>query len=139
MPNRAEALAQALELMIRTHDEPAESLLQEMKEQQWLAQARAALEAYRSQPDGWRPIETAPKDGTCVLLGEYVYNNTWAGFLPEPYDDDEDEWKTYFYQFVGGWVENDYDKPCWRAAEYHAFGHNPTHWMPLPAPPEPEK
>jgi len=89
----------------------------------------------------WQPINTAPKDGTCILLGEYVYNNTWEGFLPGPYDDDDDddEWKTYFYQFVGFWREDDSDKPCWRAAEYFAFDHNPTHWMPLPAPPEPEK
>lgn len=38
-------VVEALILMIRTHDEPAESLLQEMREQQWLAKARAALRA----------------------------------------------------------------------------------------------
>jgi hypothetical protein len=36
-------LLEALILMVRTHDEPAESLLQEMKEQKWLDQARAAI------------------------------------------------------------------------------------------------
>ncbi len=36
-------LLEALILMVRTHDEPAESLLQEMREQQWLEQARAAI------------------------------------------------------------------------------------------------
>lgn len=36
-------LRAALCLMVRTHDEPAESLLQEVKEQQWLDRARAAL------------------------------------------------------------------------------------------------
>lgn len=36
-------LLEALLLMVRTHDEPAESLLQEMKEQAWLSQARAAI------------------------------------------------------------------------------------------------
>lgn len=36
-------LKEALCLMVRTHDEPAESLLQEVKEQQWLDKARAAL------------------------------------------------------------------------------------------------
>ncbi len=36
-------LKAALCLMVRTHDEPAESLLQEVKEQQWLDRARAAL------------------------------------------------------------------------------------------------
>lgn len=37
-------LVEALNLMVRTHDEPAETLLQEAKEQQWLAKARAALQ-----------------------------------------------------------------------------------------------
>lgn len=36
-------LKAALCLMVRTHDEPAENLLQEVKEQQWLDKARAAL------------------------------------------------------------------------------------------------
>ncbi len=36
-------LLEALILMIRTHDEPAETLLQEMKEQKWLEKARAAI------------------------------------------------------------------------------------------------
>ena len=43
LASRVRGLEGALILMIRTHDEPAETLLQEAKEQQWLAQARAAL------------------------------------------------------------------------------------------------
>lgn len=39
---RDELLA-ALILMVRTHDEPAESSLQEMKELQWLERSRAAI------------------------------------------------------------------------------------------------
>lgn len=39
----APELLEALILMVRTHDEPAESLLQEMREQKWLEQARAAI------------------------------------------------------------------------------------------------
>jgi hypothetical protein len=39
----APELLESLILMVRTHDEPAESMLQEMKEQQWLAKARAAI------------------------------------------------------------------------------------------------
>ena len=39
----APELLAALILMVRTHDEPAESLLQEVKEQQWLEKARAAI------------------------------------------------------------------------------------------------
>jgi hypothetical protein len=36
-------LLEALILMVRTHDEPAATLLQEMKEQKWLEKARAAI------------------------------------------------------------------------------------------------
>ncbi len=39
----APELLEALVLMVRTHDEPAETLLQETKEQQWLEKARAAI------------------------------------------------------------------------------------------------
>lgn len=38
-------LREALTLMIRTHDEPAESLIQESRERRWLDAARAALQA----------------------------------------------------------------------------------------------
>lgn len=43
-------LLEALVLMVRTHDEPADTLLQEAKEQQWLAQARAAIARATGEP-----------------------------------------------------------------------------------------
>ena len=72
----------------------------------------------------WQLIETAPKDGPPVLLGA----NDWP--LP----------------FVGWWIN---DKARWAAAGIfngryagHCGGRSaisaipqPTHWMPLPAPP----
>lgn len=39
----AAELLGSLILMVRTHDEPAETLLQEAKEQQWLLKARALI------------------------------------------------------------------------------------------------
>lgn len=39
----APELLEALILMVRTHDEPAETLLQEIKEIQWVDKARAAI------------------------------------------------------------------------------------------------
>jgi len=39
----APELLEALILMVRTHDEPAESSLQEMKELRWLESARAVI------------------------------------------------------------------------------------------------
>ena len=64
----------------------------------------------------WRPIATAPKDGTWLLLftpdatEPRIYVGAWAEF--ENYD--------------ACWVENYCDDPL--PAE-------PSHWMPLPEPP----
>jgi hypothetical protein len=62
----------------------------------------------------WQSIETAPKDGTRVLLHH-------------PHAEDE----TVVAGFWGEWGGAG---PCWITD--HAEGWlNPTHWMPLPAPP----
>jgi Protein of unknown function (DUF551) len=59
----------------------------------------------------WRPIESAPKDGTRVMLADMrsVVTGLWNPQVP-------------------GW-ECD-----WRVGNY---GDRPTHWMPLPDPPPP--
>ena len=68
----------------------------------------------------WQPIESAPKDGTeilCLVDG---------GIYPAVYTDD------YFgdYRFVGWWERNN----------HYPFNDDvPTHWMPLPEPPEVKK
>ena len=58
--------------------------------------------------DAWQPIETAPKDGTRVLL-HYVHKN---------------------FTKIGAW-----DAGCryWSADQWF-HERPPTHWMPLPAP-----
>jgi hypothetical protein len=61
----------------------------------------------------WRPIETAPKDGTLVLA-------CWAG--------------SGMYPIITRWLKN---AQAWT----HPFNkpvNPPTHWMPLPTPPEKE-
>jgi len=128
MTNHAEALAKAMELMIRTHDEPAESLLQEMKEQQWLAQARAALEAYRQAPDGWRDISTAPKDGTDVLV---CYDAGSVLVAHIAWWRDANDSLGFTEADVGWWS---YTRGS--VTQELLNGHRePTHWMPLPQPP----
>lgn len=63
-----------------------------------------------SGQDGWQPIETAPKDGTWIL----IWGEQWSG---APIPD------------VGHWDDDD-----WRDDEHTVLAFA-THWMPLPAPP----
>lgn len=58
----------------------------------------------------WRPIETAPKDGTEIILYEDFEPIICKGF----WSTDGDEWR----HNRGG---------LWKM---------PTHWMPLPEPPQ---
>jgi hypothetical protein len=79
----------------------------------------------------WQPIETAPKDGTDIILGAPVQEyqgrrveprstighwDTGAGFLCDIDDDGDPSWMSWDGGFT---TENP-----------------PTHWMPLPEPPE---
>ena len=69
----------------------------------------------------WQPIETAPKDGTQLLL---YCGNEWGGIIVGHYgdlllvNDVTDEWET---------------ETCWQSG-LEKFG--VTHWMPLPKPPK---
>ena len=82
--------------------------------------------AFTQQPGGWRPIETAPKDGEPILIwkpnermvGEYMMAAYWdnsdePGFVP-----------------VGGQHRQGYLSSVTGTPQ--GF---PTHWQPLPAPP----
>lgn len=83
----------------------------------------------------WKPIETAPKDGTIVLL---------CGGEPDPlhHDSDEDHPERYTRPVTGWWgpeVEWVEENTIWRFCSFDSgiYGEyvNPTHWMPLPPPP----
>jgi hypothetical protein len=65
---------------------------------------------------GWLPIESAPRDGTRILAYEdgNHYALEWCQEFPEP---DGGYWKCFCGQYV-------------------TITPEPTHWMPLPAPPE---
>jgi hypothetical protein len=73
---------------------------------------QAATEAMRRDA-GWQPIETAPKDGTGILVNA-------GGFCYAV------EWQEEF-----GWWSVDDNK----LGPFPLRGAGPTHWMPLPAPP----
>lgn len=67
----------------------------------------------------WKPIETAPKDETDVLL-----YRTW-------------DLKKTLPPIVAGWFDN-YGYAGWCSHEKpdHFIEGTPTHWMPLPEPPK---
>jgi hypothetical protein len=69
----------------------------------------------------WLPIETAPRDGREVILGEP--GDSYVGFYEAggDYRRGEDGW----------WAEMD------RGDLLTAKNMHPTHWLPLPAPPAP--
>ena len=86
-----------------------------------------------SEPSGWMPIETAPKDGRTILFG---YRNSLG------------KWRTmrgkYFTRATidEEWEEPDECDEGWYETSVEAddvpnyWAMNPTHWMPLPAAPK---
>ncbi len=63
----------------------------------------------------WQPIETAPKDGTDILLAAHWRGERWL-------------------QGIGRWRDERYQEntPGWGWTWYAS----PSHWMPLPNPPK---
>lgn len=70
-------------------------------------------------PDGWQPIETAPKDDKVCLMG-------WG----------ESRYRDGYGPIIMRWFNNagDLAKGFWTC---NAIQYYPTHWMPLPAAPSP--
>lgn len=76
----------------------------------------------------WQPIETAPKDGTALLLYG-MWAGEISGIAKEPQID------------IGLWAggRSDYSgSDWWQLSTGDAYGCwiRPTHWMPLPLTPE---
>jgi len=69
--------------------------------------------------EGWKPIESAPTFGTPVFISGFIKN-----------DPSGERWVNQAVQCEedGKWYESD-------EYENHSF-YPPTHWMPLPAPPQ---
>lgn len=86
----------------------------------------------------WRPIKTAPKDGSDVLVlidcaGVSIVHIAWYR--------GREEWESSG-QYAGGWDTFD-DWEGWWSYTRNSISEEklmaPTHWMPLPAGPEQEK
>jgi hypothetical protein len=66
----------------------------------------------------WQPIETAPKDGTTILLFRHLKSWNVIGY---------GHWEDL--RGVSGWLSYGLNEPPGNLGLAH-----PTHWMPLPAP-----
>lgn len=100
--------------------------LQEVRDFELEASKVALKAAEAVRPSGWQPIETAPKDGTEVIItngvdtctGKY-HKSVVKNFYP------------FFAQSVNGELRNE-------GFDYKVepvYFYEPTHWMPLPEPP----
>lgn len=83
----------------------------------------AAADAVRGSDDGWQPIETAPRDGTMVILAdltEVAPNGSTISY--------EDRWV----------VAGSYQRNNWYNQFIEEDGEEiyPSHWMPLPTAPK---
>lgn len=88
--------------------------------------------------DAWRSIDTAPKDGTCILLGCANSDDTVAvstmGWWQESESDGPDTMGA-----DAGFVDYAFNCFCpsrsFGNPDFRRPGYQPTHWQPLPNPP----
>ncbi|HYU99911.1 MAG TPA: hypothetical protein VE977_13870 [Pyrinomonadaceae bacterium] len=79
----------------------------------------------KQEPSGWRSIESAPKDGTHVVL----FGTLWKDPDQRP------------RACLSWWCNRREDSPAYALGWFfiapgYADGFNPTHWQPLPDPPK---
>ena len=83
-----------------------------------------------SDPTGWQPIETAPKDGTEIIVFHHI-GGVCAGFCPAP---------GWAWHCMDGhntrWVKAAGEDVARQVPSLTSFNEPPTHWMHLPAPPQ---
>lgn len=81
----------------------------------------------------WRPIETAPKDGTWILLGgTAIEAQDWFEPGPEGYPIRSEYGNAEVPMSIARWSEK-----SWRDQWDDYYGPQcPTHWQPLPEPPQ---
>lgn len=79
----------------------------------------------------WQPIETAPRDGTWVMLAGGACDEDEGGSDGRPV---VAQWTNY----LNGRTAPNYGRWqfAWYDGGYYGAYNEPTHWMPLPAPPE---
>ena len=88
----------------------------------------------------WQPIETAPRDGTQIILGRQGDDEYDCSFVGEGYWIEADEDGPDNMGHDAGFVDMHFDFfRCARSfgnPKYRIKGIQPTHWQPLPPPPK---
>jgi len=79
----------------------------------------------------WQPIDTAPKDGTWVILCGGTADDESAATAADLKRPVVAQWSTWRngQTWQGRW------QFCWFEGGYDGKYSDPTHWQPLPAPP----
>lgn len=106
-----------------------------------LASLESALEAKRGPVSPWRPIDTAPRDGTKILLCRYALltdvsdlpvDAKAAGWAERLFDPNAPKvWHCCWVS--GGFWSSKWDN--WNDGVEPCGLRQPTHWMPLPPAP----
>ena len=87
-----------------------------------LLQIQTALKEFEAgsyNPSPWRDIETAPRDGTPLFF--FDPNSDWRGAVVVGYVEDNERRGLEFWDATG------------------SYTFSPSHWMPLPTPPQPKE
>lgn len=95
---------------------------------EWATERTALLEQVRRRQ--WMPIETAPKDGTAVLVGYYDHTGQWQSVRAVWVEEGALECMDSGELSIAGWREEP------RISDtLYLTDETPTHWMPMPEPP----
>ena len=104
------------------------------------ARLRQALSEREKTMREWRPIETAPKDGTPILVWtQHPMDRTYASpqraeyYTIASWCDVADEWRSIESIEEMWGVGSELTGPMFESERLECI---PTHWMPLPAPPD---
>lgn len=95
-------------------------------EQAWIDESEYL--AVLNKVPAWQPIETAPRDSRKILVGSFNVYGEWRTYLAWwrlPYEGAPSKQCSWCYDKDGTLLD----------ASIHSCG--ATHWMPLPAAPEP--
>ena len=103
----------------RAPQEPPSSFMAQKMNGEWV-RCIEAQESRPAPPLDWQPIETAPKDGTSIILfdGKMVSYGGWVSAADQGAEPEEE------FRIAAGWWSVD------------LHDNQPTHWMPLPSIPE---